>query len=320
MSIFRKINRNAREVSNTGFGSIAGSYGGRFINKDGLPNVKKTGMGVLERYSWFHSMLSMSRTHFFLTILAFFIIVNLFFASIYYFLGTEYLAGMNASTEAEKFGEAFFFSTQTFTTVGYGRISPTGFLTSAISSVQALMGLLSFAVATGLMYGRFSQPKAYIRFSDHAVIAPYKSGIALMFRLAPYKNTIHTDAECRLTLGMQLEENGKTTNNFFSLDLEIDKINALTLSWTLVHPITENSPLFNLKEEDYGKITGELIVFVKAFDDMFSNTVVTRTSYSFREIIHGARFLPMFSRNPAHNVTVLDLSKLNHYEKVALPV
>lgn len=313
MDFFKKINARAKTASNTGFGDNASSYGGRFLNKNGEANIHKTGIGFFERYSWFHSMLAMRWTKFFIIIIVFYILVNLLFALIYYLLGVEHLAGMSTSTEAEKFGEAFFFSAQTFTTVGYGRISPTGFATSSIAAFQALIGLLSFAVATGLMYGRFSKPTAYLKFSENAIIAPYRGITALMMRVAPFKNTTLTDAEARLTLGMMIEENGKLANRFFPLEMELDKVNALTLSWTLVHPITENSPLYGFSKEDYMNNNGELIVFIKAFDDMFSNTVVKRSSYTFNEFIYGAAFNPMYHRDDNNSSTVLDLGKLNDY-------
>lgn len=204
MAFLKKINSKAKTSSNTGFGDNASNYGGRFLNKSGQANIRKTGIGYFEQYSWFHSMLALSWFKFFLVVLLFYILVNLVFAFIYYFLGVEHLAGMLTNTELEKFGEAFFFSAQTFTTVGYGRISPTGFATSAIAAFQALIGLLSFAVATGLMYGRFSKPTAYLKFSKNAIVAPYKGITALMVRVAPFKNTTLTDAEARLTLGMMI--------------------------------------------------------------------------------------------------------------------
>jgi inward rectifier potassium channel len=317
--VFRKINSRAKTLKDTGFSNVANNIGGRFVNKDGLPNIRKTGIPFFERYSWFHSMLEMSRTQFFLTILCSFIIINAIFAIIYYLLGVEHLSGMNAETELQKFGEAFFFSTQTFTTVGYGRISPTGFLTSAISSFQALIGLLGFAVATGLMYGRFSLPKAYLKFSTHALIAPFNSAQALMLRVAPFKNTVLTDAECKLTLGITMEEHGKSVNRFFPLELEYAKVNALTSSWTIVHPMNESSPLYQFSQADFEKSTGEIIVFIKAFDDKYSNTVVSRTSYTFNELKYGYKFLPMFHSDPNEAITILDLSKIDASEKVDLP-
>ncbi len=316
MALLRKINSKAKTESNTGFGVNTSDYGGRFLNKDGKINIEKRGIGFLERISWYHTMLRIPRWKFMTLIFLFFILVNFLFAFIYLAIGIEHLSGMLTTTAMQKFGEAYFFSAQTFTTVGYGRVNPTGFFASAMASFEALIGLLSFALATGLFYARFSKAKAYLRYSENAVIAPYKDGIALMFRVAPYKNANLTDAEAKVSLGISLEENGKMVNKFYPLDLEFEKINALALSWTIVHPITESSPLYSFTKEDFNNAIGEILVYVKAFDDMYSNTVVSRTSYTFREFVIGAKFIPMYSRNTEGNKTVLDFEKLN----VHLPV
>ncbi len=316
MAILHKINSKAKTEINSGFGVNAADYGGRLINKDGQPNIEKKGVSFLEGISWYHTMLQLPRWKFFLTILSFYILINFVFAFVYIAIGIQHLVGMNPESWTEKFGEAYFFSAQTFTTVGYGRISPVGFAASAISSLEALMGLLSFALATGLFYGRFSKPTAYLRFSTNAVIAPFKDGLALMMRVAPFKNTTLVDAEAKVTAGLFIEENGKTTSRFFPLELEYDKVNALTLSWTLVHPITENSPFYKFTKEDYLNAKGEIIVYLKAFDDMFSNTVVARTSYTTKEIIVGAKFQMMYHRNTFNNKTTLDIGKLNSYSPV----
>ena len=319
MAIDKQTETEQAKTENTGFGSNAASYGGRFLNQDGTPNIEKKGIGFFARVSWFHSMLTISGWRFFLIILFFYIFVNLLFTLVYYFIGVEHLVGLKTSSESEKLIEAFFFSTQTYTTVGYGRISPTGFLMNAVSSFHALIGLLSFAVATGLMYGRFSLPKAFIKFAENAVIAPYKEGSALMIRLTPYKNTTLTDAETKFTLVIMSDEQGKTSNQFFTLSLELRSINALTLSWTVVHPITQESPLYNFSKEDFSNSKGEIIVFVKAFDDKFSNTVIARTSYTFQEIIYGSKYVPMFYRDNEKDTTILDLDKLSVTEPAKLP-
>lgn len=311
MSLLRKLNTKAKTQINTGFGTNASDYGGRFVNKDGRPNIAITGVSLLDRISWYHTMLAMPRWKFLVTIFSFYIIINFVFASIYYFIGVEFLNGVTSQTEIGKFGSAYFFSAQTFTTVGYGHISPNGFLASSIAAGEALVGLLSFAIATGLFYGRFSKPTAYLKFSQNAIIAPYKDITALMLRLAPYKNTTLTDAEARVTLGMTIEENGKMVNKFFPLELEFERANALTLNWTIVHPITENSPFYDFTPDDYANINGEILVFIKAFDDMFSNTVVDRSSYTLKEVVVGAKFVPMYHRNSAGKKTILDLEKLN---------
>jgi len=316
MQFLKKINGKAKVDANTGFGTNASNYGGRFVTKSGNANVKKTGIGFLESISWYHTMLNIPRWKFLIIIVLFYFLVNLVFASIYYLVGVEHLNGINAISALEKFGQAFFFSIQTFTTVGYGHISPSGFLTSFIAAVEALFGLLSFAIATGLFYGRFSKPKAHLLFSHNALIAPFGNGTALMLRMTPFKNTNFTDAEAKMTLGMIMEENGKLVNKFYTLDLELAKVNSLTLSWTLVHPITENSPLYHLTKEDYASTDGEIIVFVKVFDDMYSTTVVKRTSYAFTEIVYGAKFLPMFSKSVDENKTILHIDRLNFFEKI----
>ncbi len=316
MSLLHKLNLRAKTESNTGFGVNATDYGGRFLNRDGRANIQPINIGFFARTSWFHTMLELKWWMFLGLILFSFITINLFFATLYYLIGVEHLGGLISESKCDQFIEAFFFSTQTFTTVGYGRINPTGFLANILSSLEALTGLTTFALVTGLLYGRFSKPKAYIRFSENAVIAPYKDGIALMLRLVPYKNTYLTDAEAKLTLGLGIEENEKMVNRFYPLEMEFSKVNALPLSWTIVHPITEDSPLFKLTPYDYANMRGEVIVYIKAFDDMFSNTVAARFSYIFKEIIVGAKFAPMYFRSEEGNRTILDFDKLNQFNKV----
>ncbi|SFB22916.1 inward rectifier potassium channel [Flavobacterium swingsii] len=315
MKVFKKTNKNLKTDNQTGFGTNAANYGGRFLAKDGSANIEKRGLPFFDQISWFHTLLRLPAWKFQIIIFSVFILVNFIFAAIYYFIGVEHLNGIVASSEIEKFGQVYFFSAQTFTTVGYGHISPEGFLTSAVASSEALVGLLGFALATGLFYGRFSRPKAHLKFSENAIIAPFQGGKALMIRVASYKNTNLTDAEAKLTLAMRIEENGVNVNRFFPLDLEYSTINSLTLSWTLVHHITEESPLYGYSKEDFTNEKGEILVFVKAFDEMFSNTVAIRTSYIFKEIVYGVKFLQMFEHSTDKTKTVIHIDKLNLFEQ-----
>jgi hypothetical protein len=313
MATLHKINTKATTQINTGFGINTSDYGGRFINKNGLPNIEKRGMDYFGRISWYHTMLQMPRWKFLCILFLFYIGMNFVFAVVYISIGINHLQGIIANSIWEKFGEAYFFSAQTFTTVGYGRISPKGFITSAVSAFEALIGLLSFALATGLFYGRFSKPKAYVRFSNNAVLAPFNNGLAIMMRVASYKNNNLIDVEAKVIVGISMEENGSPKNKFFSLELEYEKVNSLTLSWTIVHPITENSPFYKFTAEDFANAKGELLIFFKAFDDMFSNTVAARTSYTLQELVIGAKFVPMYHRDKEKNITILELDKLNSY-------
>ncbi len=319
MALFkRKIDLSSDTT--TGFGTNSEYSAGRFFNRQtGTANVIKRGVGLLNRHSWYHTMLAMPRGKFLILLLSIYILINIFFAGIYYLIGIEHLAGVHQGSSYKNFTEVFFFSAQTFTTVGYGRISPVGFLASAVSTFEAFLGLLSFALATGLFYGRFSRPQAFLRFSDNALIAPYKEGIALMMRMAPYKNNILSEIQAKVNLAMQVEENGKMANKFYNLDLEISKINSLSLSWTLVHPINEKSPLYNFSYTDMVNANIEALVFVQAFDEVFSNTVIQRYSYIASEIVWGAKFIIMYHPDADKKKTVLQINKLNEFEKVDLP-
>lgn len=304
-------------AENSGFGSRAS---GRFINKDGLPNVRRRGVNVFNRLSWYHTMLNLSSFRFITYLVMMYILINLVFACIYYLIGVEHLTGIDKSNPLDEFIDVFFFSSQTFTTVGYGRIAPIGFLASLVATFEAFLGLLTFAIATGLFYGRFSRPRAYLRFSDIAVIAPFQDVTALMFRLAPYKNNALTDADVTLSTAIEINEDGTTKSNFYRLETQLSKINTLSLNWTIVHKIDENSPFAGFSADDFKNTNIEIIVHIRAFDEVFSNTVVQRASYVSREIIYGAKFSPMYYPDEEKDSTVLDLDKINEYQKAELPV
>jgi len=311
---FRKKIRQ-ENTENSGFGSLAS---GRFINKDGLPNVRRRGINVFNRLSWYHTMLNLSSFRFITYLVVMYILINLVFAFIYYLIGVEHLTGIDKSNPLDEFIDVFFFSSQTFTTVGYGRIAPVGFMASLVATFEAFLGLLTFAIATGLFYGRFSRPRAYLRFSDIAVIAPFQDVTALMFRLAPYKNNALTDADVTLSTAIEINEEGTLKSNFYRLETQLSKINTLALNWTIVHKIDENSPFFGFTADDFKNTNIEIIVHVRAFDEVFSNTVVQRSSYVSREIIYGAKFISMYYPDKEKNSTVLDLDKINEYQKVEL--
>ena len=152
------------------------------------------------------------------------------------------------------------------------------------------------------------------------VVAPYKKTTALMFRLVPYKNNQLTEAEVMVTIAMTIEEEGKEVNKFYPVDVEISKINTLTLSWTLVHVLDEKSPLYSFTLEDMHQAKVQVLIFVKAFDEAFSNTVVARSSYTSSEIIYGAKFKMMYEANKDGTGTILYINRLNDTEKAELPL
>jgi inward rectifier potassium channel len=223
---------------------------------------------------------------------------------------------MEATTATDKFLEAFFFSTQTFTTVGFGRISPVGNLTSSIAAIESLVGLLGFALATGLLYGRFSRPVARLIFSKNAIIAPFKGATAFQFRLAnKMRNSQITNMNCRVTLSKLENENGVLIRRFRILELEIKNIIFFPMTWTINHPIDENSPLYNMTEKEMKDADLEFLISLDGFDDTFSQTVNSRFSYTQEELVYGAKWISVFTQNE-EGKTLQDLNKLSAFEMV----
>lgn len=304
--------RKPKEVVNSGFSGYGD--GRRILNRDGSANLRKTGVPFYKRFSIYHTLLKMSRIKFLFMVFVFYTATNLVFASIYLMIGIEHLSGATVTDNFfSNFSQAFFFSSQTMTTVGYGHVAPSGLIANCIASVESFLGIMTFAIVTGMFYARFSRPKAFIQFSENFLVSPYKDGRAVMFRMATYKNNELTDVEAQVTLALAVTENGSTTTRFFPLKLEISKINSLAISWTVVHHMNEESPLYNMKEKDLLEGAIEMIVTVKAFDDHFSNTVQQKTSFSYREMVYGARFIPIYDRAIAGAYTEVKLDKIDTY-------
>jgi inward rectifier potassium channel len=313
MAKHRSINPFSKINDDTGFGS-RDSYGGRFINRDGTFNIRKEGQGFWERFSLFQSMLNLPLWKFAAIAFLFFLGINLFFTIIYLTLGTDQFVGLISKDRWSEIKEIYFFSTETFTTVGYGRVNPIGDGANFVASIEAMCGFMSFAVMTGLVYGRFAKPTSYLIFSDHAVIAPYKRGTGFMFRFASYKdNHTLTDLDIRVNAALLLQENGQSVYRFYDLALERSKVDSLPMNWTVVHPIDEKSPLMGFSEEDIKAADLEIYVLVRGFDDVFSSFVLRRTSYTFNEIQFNRKFVPMYRESEDGRTTILELNKLNEH-------
>jgi inward rectifier potassium channel len=301
-----------------GFGTKTNEQNTRYINKDGSFNIDRTEISRWKSLGVYHALVAMSWRKFNLIVLIYFVLVNVLFACLYYFTDMDGLMGVKANTELDKFLEAFFFSTQTFSTVGFGRISPGAHITSTIAAIESLFGLLGFAIATGLLYGRFSRPVARILYSNNAIIAPFKDGLAFQFRIAnQMRNSQISDLHCKVSVAKMENENGNQIRRFKTLDLEISNIMFFPMTWTLNHPIDENSPLYGMSLDDLKKADAEIMIWLSGFDDTFSQTVSTRYSYTCNEIIYGAKWVSVFGKNKSGSTTQ-DLTKLSEYESVKI--
>ncbi len=312
----KQRNQHHKETSTVqkdlGFGTYLTST--RSMNKDGTFNVKKVGVPKFKPYEIYHHLISMSWGKFLLLVFSCYFLANLLFALLYYYIGSEHLSFNSLEmNEFEKYIEVFFFSSQTLTTLGYGRIAPVGSLASTVAALESMIGLLGFALATGLLYGRFSQPQSKIIYSDCAIIAPYKNIKGLMLRITNLRNNQLIEVEAEITLGYNDLESG--VRNFVSMPLERPRINLFPLSWTIVHPINETSKLYGLSGAEMLKMNLEIYVLIKAYDETFAQNIYSRTSYVGKEIIYGARFLPMFKPGKDNRVE-LDVTLLNAMELI----
>lgn len=302
------------EYNDLGLGTKTSSGSFRSLNKDGTFNVRKRNVPFLERINFFHSLISMPWLHFFAIVLAGYFIANLIFASIYLMIGVEHLTGITAISVSDKFIEAFFFSSQTITTLGYGRVAPIGMLANSIAAIESMLGLLFFALATGILYGRFSRPMGKIKYSSHAVLAPYQDINAFMFRVVNPQSNQLLEVEVNVTFSMKRENS--ELRDFYTLELERNKIVFFPYMWTIVHPINETSPLFNLKEEEMLAGDAEFIVMMKAFDESFSQTVYSRSSYKASEIKWREKFVFLVKREDEE--IIVDVGRIDETEKVQL--
>ena len=252
-------------------------------------------------------------------ILLFYVVMNLMFTCVYLIVGTDQLQGMIGAGPWVKFKEVFFFSTQTFTTVGYGRVNPTGDGVNTVAALESLTGLLSLAIATGLIYGRFARPKAYLIFSDHALISPFQGKTALMFRFVNYKNNHSlTNVDVKVNVGMKVQTDGTFAYQYYTLSLERDKVESLPMSWTVVHPIDENSPFNGFTHEDMRAADVEIFAQIRGFDDVFSDQVQQRSSYTYHEILFNRKFSKMFRESEDGMTTILELDKLSNHHEVPI--
>lgn len=307
-----------RHDDNTGLSAVVQSRNRHSLKPDGSFNVIVKGLPFFKPYEIYHGLITMSWWKFNLTVLLTFLITNSLFALIYYLVGVHNLTAFDGHNQLDAFMHCFFFSAQSLTTVGYGRIAPVGAAASSIASFEAMLGLLVFALATGLLYGKFSRPNARIIHSRNAIISEYQKGTALMFRIANKRTSQLVDADVQVTLNKIDMVDGAERRMFYPLKLERHRINMLPLTWTIVHPINEESPLFGKTMEDWEKEDVEILVYFKAFDETFSNHVHSRIAYKKENLVWGARFVLNFSESP-DGATIHYVNMIDDYETADLP-
>ncbi len=284
----------------------------RLVNDDGSFNITKTGKGSLHLYEW---LVEMSWTKFFLLLVVMYIVVNSIFGLLFMWAGIDTLEGIRSGPWYYEFGQCFFFSIQTFTTVGYGIVGPIGFWANLLAASNAFLGLLAFALATGLFFARFSKARSSIKFSKNVILTPFGNEFkSIQLRIINTSNVKMTDMQARMLLTWLDEEKGKYKRKFERLELFIDSIYLFPLNWTIVHVIDKDSPLFNKSIEWLKDHFAELIIIVKGFDDNYSQFITDYRGYDLAEVKENYKFETMYQVSERN--TALNLDKLDDLEKI----
>ena len=292
-----------------GFTQQVGGVLRRAINKDGSFNVRRRRTHWRDVHPYLY-IINIGWPAFLGLVFASYLLVNTLFACVYYLIGPDALQGHDIQDNFGRFLSAFFFSAHTLTTVGYGNLAPRGTASNAVAAFEAMVGLMGFAVATGLLFGRISRPSARIGFSDKMLVAPYQNGTSLQFRIVNLRPNMLMELDASVLLMTVDGPAGALTRSYNRLTLERDRVYYLPLTWTIVHPIDANSPLYGKSAADMERLQAEFLILIKGYDDTFSQTVHARSSYRYDEIEWDARFTPAFHIDAKGDV-VLDVDQVS---------
>lgn len=300
-----------------GFGSVVTQESRtRFLNRDGTFNVSRIGLPIVSSVNFYHLLLTISWRKFLGMCAGLYLLINLIFTCGYLLCGSSAISDTSSEPFQSEFWRAFFFSVETFATIGYGTIHPVGYPANFVVTLEAFFGLLSQALITGLLFARFSRPTAQIVFSETAVVAPYQDLTAFMFRIVNQRSNQLFEVKAQVLLARFTNENGNSVRRFDSLELERPSVSFMPLSWTVVHPISPDSPMFGLGEDDLRQGDAEFLVLLTANDETFAQTVHTRSSYKPDEVRWNSKFGDLYVRDKKMKNVAIDVRKLSKTEKV----
>jgi inward rectifier potassium channel len=309
--------RGEEEFKDLGFGTeVARSTRQRLLNPDGSFNVVREGLDPFSSLSLYHWLLTISWPKFIGFIAGSYLVVNALFAFAFLLLGPDALQSTTGSFAGQPFYRAFFFSVDTFATIGYGNIIPVGLAANTLVTIEALLNILGIALATGVIFARFSRPSPKIIYSRNAIIAPYRDKTALEFRIANARSNQLIEVQVQVILTKIEQVGGSTVRKFYDLELERHRVVFFALSWTIVHPIDSNSPMWGLSHKDLVDADTEFLILVIGTDETASQTVHSRSSYKADEIVWGAKFANMFLRSESEGITGMNLSRIHEIEMV----
>lgn len=265
----------------------------RIVSRDAGDSWVREGYGRLQRDAY-HYLLDASWAKLVAILIGVYVTVNTLFATAYFLQ-----PGSIENARPGSFADAFFFSVQTMVTIGYGKLLPATAYANLLVVLETSTGIIGLAVLTGLIFAKFSRPSARILFSRRAIVT-IRNGIpCLMFRMANARATGIVEADARVVFARSEDTlEGENVRRFYDLELSRTRNSVFALTWTVIHWITETSPLFGATPASLGASEIEIIVSVVGLDETLSQTVHARHSFIPEEIAWGARFVDVISRLP----------------------
>ncbi len=253
----------------------------------------------------YYVLLAASWRYLFLAIVAVYLLLNALFAVVYLIFG-----GIEGARPGN-FGDAFYFSVQTMATIGYGVMHPTSQLANVLVTLEALIGLLGVAMATGVLFAKFARPEAKVVFSDVAVIAPREGVRSLMFRIANHRTNHVVEAGLSLyVVRNEVTSEGERVRRWHELKLERARSPVFALTWTAIHRIDEDSPIFGKTTELLRESGSEVVVIFVGLDATLAATIHARHSYVAEEIVFGARLADILVQDE-DGTRALDLARFH---------
>jgi len=320
-SIYEAPNVAEQTDGDLGFGAVvSGQSRQRLLNADGTFNVQRTGLPFLSSLNLFHVLLTMKWRTFLLLVLVLYFTSNVAFGAVYATFGPQALVDTSALPMDNMFVRGFFFSVQTFATIGYGTIHPVGVVPNLLVTIESYYSLLANALITGLVFARFARPTARLIFSEVAVIAPYQDIDGFMFRFVNGRSSQLIEVNIQVMFARFVNENGRAVRRFDLLDLERKKVAFLPLALTVVHPINETSPMYGLTQADLNATDAEILILISATDETFAQTVHTRSSYKPHEIHCGYKFSSIYNEVQDGEPISINIRKLSKIERAVKQV
>ena len=242
-----------------------------------------------------------------------FLIFNLAFAGLYA-LDPHGLSIVSGPAEMSRFWRGFFFSVHTLVTIGYGNVAPESFYANIVVVVEAMTGVLGFALTTGLAFARFARPTARVMFSDVAVVAPFEGVPSIMLRAVNKRHNLILEASAKASLLRAVtDDQGKLMRRFFDLDLVRAANPVFALSWTMIHKITPSSPFHGMSGAEIAASGDELIIVISGTDESMAQTIHARTAYAAADLRWNARFVDILGAMESGKRT-LDYSRFHEIE------